>query len=484
MEENPAGTTPHGFDAARLIDQVIDYAIIGLDASGTIESWNTGAQRLKGYSRDQAIGQSFAMFYTEDDRRAGLPFDLLERAREKGSVEHTGWRVRRDGTRFWGDVIITALHNDDGSPGGFAKVTRDLTAQHQLQTLLRHSEERFRLLVEQVADYAIIALDRNGTIESWNTGAQRLKGYRQAEAIGNNFSIFYTEEDRRDGLPLELLSQARRNGRVEHTGWRVRKDGTHFWGDVIITALRDEQGTLIGFAKVTRDLTARKRFEEARETFFSTFAHDFRTPVNALAGFAELLPDAPEDARGFFHARIQENAQRVIAMTDQLVDYSRLRADDATPVIEWIDVAELARRTAGNLASVLDTERVQVTAPRLLVAGSRVSMERIMTNLLLNALKYSTAQDEPVLIDATQVGDRVRITVTDHGRGIDPADLPTIFDEFERGRLAQADGGSGLGLTSVRLLLERQGGRAWIDSTLGEGTTVTVDLPGAEPSPL
>ena len=170
-------------DLTRLIEQVVDYAIIALDGSGTIRSWNAGAERLKGYTATEAIGRSFSMFYTDEDRRSGLPLHLLEEAREKGRVEHLGWRVRQDGTRFWGDVVITAVPDADGTVTDFVKVTRDLTAQHELEESLRRSEERFRLLVGQVRDYAIIALDASGTIESWNAGAQHLKGYAAEEAI-------------------------------------------------------------------------------------------------------------------------------------------------------------------------------------------------------------------------------------------------------------------------------------------------------------
>ena len=254
-----------GGDSARfdqLVAQVADYAIIALDPQGTIESWNLGAELTKGYTAEEAIGRSFAMFYTEADRRAGLPLELLLKARQDGRVAHTGWRVRKDGTRFWGDVVITAIHDEDGHLTGYTKVTRDLTEEHALELRLRASEERFRLLVGQVSDYAIIALDPQGTIETWNLGAERVKGYTAEEAIGQSFAMFYTPEDRRAGLPLKLLDAAREKGRVEYTGWRLRKDGTQFWGDIVITALHDAEGNLTGFAKVTRDLTEQHALEE------------------------------------------------------------------------------------------------------------------------------------------------------------------------------------------------------------------------------
>lgn len=477
-EETPDGTTAHPpatLNAARLIDQVVDYAIIALDGSGTIESWNTGAERLKGYSAEEAIGRSFSMFYTDEDRRAGLPLTLLDEARAKGRVESLGWRVRKDGTRFWADVVITALHDDFGTVVAFGKVVRDLTARHELEESLRRSEERFRVLVSQVKDYAIIALDPSGTIESWNVGAAWLKGYTADEAIGRSFSMFYNEEDRRAGLPLRLLDVARQEGRVEHTGWGIRKDGTRFWGDVVITALHDDDDNLTGFAKVTRDLTERKQFEEEQASFLATIAHDFRTPITAMKGFTELVPDAPEAMREDFLRRIDANADRLMQMMKDLVSYATAHAVSTTNRPELFDLAGLARQTVPTMGSAFELARVVLPQGRALVKADQASLERVLINLVGNALKYST--NGPIVVDVVRVDDRVRLTVSDQGRGIAPDDVERIFDEFERGSLATDDGGTGLGLTSVKSLVNEQGGSVQMDSVVGEGTTVTVELP-------
>ncbi len=221
---------------------MLDYAIIRLDPEGTIQTWNLGAERVKGYTAEEAIGHNFAMFYPEGDRRSGLPQKLLAEAAETGRVEHEGWRLRKDGSRFWGDVNITALHDDAGNLTGFTKVTRDLTERHELEVTLRASEERLRLLVGQVVDYAIIGLDPQGVIESWNLGAERLKGYTAEEAIGRSFAMFYPEETGRRDSRWSCSASPAETGRVEHTGWRLRKDGSRFWGDVVITALHDDAG--------------------------------------------------------------------------------------------------------------------------------------------------------------------------------------------------------------------------------------------------
>jgi PAS domain S-box-containing protein len=247
-----------------LVDRVLDYAIFLLTPDGHIASWNAGAERLKGYTADEIIGHSFEQFYPDEARRAGLPQHLLSIARTDGRVENEGWRVRKDGSRFWADVVITALYDDAGELRGFAKVTRDLTERRAGEEHLRRSEQRFRTLIDSVKDYAIFLLSTEGTVLSWNQGAQQLKGYTPSEIIGESFERFYPPEGRATGLPQHLLSIARTDGRVENEGWRVRKDGSRFWADVVITALRDEHGELIGYAKVTRDLTDRRQAENDR----------------------------------------------------------------------------------------------------------------------------------------------------------------------------------------------------------------------------
>jgi PAS domain S-box-containing protein len=471
----PEGTaTSRTVDAARLVDQVVDYAILALDESGTIESWNTGAGRLTGHTAAQAIGRSFSMFSTEEDRHAGLPLALLDEARLKGRAAVRGWRLRKDGTRFWGDVVITSLHDDDGELGGFAKVVRDLTVEHELEESRRRSEERFRVLVSQVKDYAIIALDASGTIESWNVGAEWLKGYTAAEAVGRSLSMFYSVEDRRAGLPLRLLDEARTEGRVEHTGWRIRKDGTRFWGDVIITALHDDEGRLTGFANVTRDLTERKQDEEALSSFLGSLAHDFTAPVTAIKGFNAAIQEAPEDKRDDFHLRIDANADRLTQMMRDLVTYAAAHSTSVRRP-ETFDLAGLARTTVLAMGCASELDRVTLPGGRSFVRADKAAIERVLTNLVSNALKYSSTG--PVVVDVARAADQVRLSVADQGRGIEPRDLGTIFDEFERGALATKDGGTGLGLTSVKTLVEAQGGSVHIESVVGQGTTVTVALP-------
>jgi len=245
-----------------LTDSVKDYAIFVLDHTGRVMTWNRGAQNIKGYSPAEIIGEHFSRFYTPEDRKAGRPAQLLAGAAREGRVEDEGFRVRKDGTRFWADVIISALRTEQGELRGFVKVTRDLTTRRMAEEQLRESEERLRLMIDSVKEYAIFMLTPEGRVSTWNLGAERLKGYTQAEIVGQHFSRFYPPEENALGKAQRELEIAAREGRFEEEGIRVRKDGTRFWANVVLSAVRDHQGRLLGFAKVTRDMTDRRRGEE------------------------------------------------------------------------------------------------------------------------------------------------------------------------------------------------------------------------------
>lgn len=245
-----------------LVDAVSDYAIFMLDETGHVATWNTGARRVKGYSPEEIIGAHFSTFYTTEDRDEGKPDHILDRVRREGRYQEQGWRVRKDGTRFWANVVITALRGETGTLVGFAKVTQDLTDRRRADEELRRSEERFRLLVDNVTDYAVYMLDVGGRVTTWNLGAERMKGYTPAEIIGQPFDLFFPEEDVASGKPARELAAAREHGRFEDEGWRVRKDGNRFWANAVLTAVHDTRGELLGFAKITRDLTERRNAEE------------------------------------------------------------------------------------------------------------------------------------------------------------------------------------------------------------------------------
>ncbi|ACG79068.1 FOG: PAS/PAC domain protein [Phenylobacterium zucineum HLK1] len=284
-----AATQPPAQDRGleQLIESISDHAIYMLDPDGRVVTWNSGAQRLKGYAREEIEGQPFARFFSVEDRRAGVPEQLLAEAAEKGKVETEGWRVRKDGGRFWAQGALHAVRAENGALVGFAKITRDMTADRAARDALIESERRFRLMVENVIDYAIFMLDVNGTVANWNAGAQRIKGYTADEVVGSHFSRFYTPEDRRAGLPARALETARTEGRFEAEGWRLRKDGGRFWALVVIDPIWDEERRLIGFAKITRDISQRKAAEDA----LAESERQFRMLVAGVVDYALYMLD-------------------------------------------------------------------------------------------------------------------------------------------------------------------------------------------------
>ena len=371
----------------------------------------------------------------------------------------------------------------------------DLETAHQfvsraaiaLELVDRRAEQKryldfFEILVSQVVEYAIVRLDLDGTIASWNVGAERVEGYAAEDVIGQHFSVLFPEEDIAAGVPQRLLDQARTDGRAQHQGSCLRQGGSRFWCEVSINALHDEHGGLIGYAQLIRDMSQSKRLERAQESFFAALSHDLRTPLNSIQGFVEMIPIVDEDRRGEFISRVQSNVGRLTVLIDNLLDHARLRAG-ALPIAPQVLYAPgVATACVRDLAPLLGSHEVAVGRSDLMVYADQQVLGRILANLLINAARYSP-EDSPIEIRFEQYAEVGRIIVSDQGRGIAPDDLEVLFDEFERGALAEADGGTGLGLSSVRQLVTLLHGDVWIESELGVGTTVTVELPLGPPPP-
>lgn len=323
------------------VDAVKDYAIYLLDADGNVATWNTGAQRFKGYTAEEIIGRNFAVFYPEEDRAIGLPGRALETAAREGRFEAEGWRVRKDGTRFWTHVVIDPVVSADGEVIGYSKITRDISDKRAIDVALRKSEQRFRLLVQSVHDYAIYMLDPTGIATNWNAGAEAIKGYTADEIVGRHFSIFYTPEDRAAGMPETALRTALREGKFSGEVQRVRKNGDLFWASVLIDPIHDDAGNHLGFAKVTRDITERRLAEEELERSRQALiqaqkmeaigrltggvAHDFNNLLTVIRGSADFLqrPNLSEAKRQRYILAISQTAERATVLTSQLLAFAR-----------------------------------------------------------------------------------------------------------------------------------------------------------------
>ncbi len=488
-----------------LIQAVTDYAIYMLDPDGIVSSWNPGAQRFKGYAPDEIIGRHFSCFYGEEDRRAGLPAAALEVAAREGKFEHEGWRIRKDGTRFWAHVVIDPIRGPGGELLGFAKITRDLTERKASEDALRRSEERFRILVQGVRDYSIYMLDPEGRITSWNTGAERIKGYSEKEIIGQHFSRFYTDEDRARGEPQKGLAIAMREGRFEKEGWRIRKDGTRFWASAVIDAIRDEDGAVIGYAKVTRDITerheAQRLLDQAREALSQSqkmeaigqltggIAHDFNNLLTAVLGSLDLLrkrlPDDPRIMRLLQNAI--GGAERGALLTQRMLAFARRQELTLQEVIlpDLVDgLADLLRRSLGPSITIV------TRFPPLLdvVRSDANQLESALLNLALNARDAMPAGGSLIIEARNEVvaaddgidlapGRYVCLSVTDTGVGMDQETLSKAMEPFFTTK--GVGKGTGLGLSMIHGMTQQSGGGFILKSRPGEGTVAELWLPTA-----
>jgi PAS domain S-box-containing protein len=486
-----------------MAESVQDYAIFLLDPGGHIISWNPGAARAKQYAAHEIIGKHFSIFYTQADIERKWPQLELQRATMDGRFEDEGWRVRKDGSRFWAHVVITALRDESGKLLAFSKITRDVSERKRQEQELRRSEERFRLLVEGVQDYAIYMLTPDGTVTSWNGGARRIKGYEAHEIVGKHFSRFYRSEDIDAGKPWGELAMAREHGRAEDEGWRVRKDGTRFWARVVVTALRDADGQLHGYAKVTQDLTQQRQSAAlevaARQVhdFIAVLAHELRNPLAPIRNAAHLLAVATPGAEEFEVARlaIDRQSAQLMRIVDDLLDIGRItrgalslhpqRVDLRDIVARAIEAARPGIDSAGHQLSIhLPPEPVFLQADELRVTQA-------LTNVLNNAARYTDAGGKIALSLRREATDQnyneeanqlawASLSVRDTGRGIDPEFIASIFGMFVQGRHAadRSQGGLGVGLALARAIIELHHGTIEAQSEgAGKGSEFIIKLP-------
>jgi PAS domain S-box-containing protein len=406
---------------------------------------------------------------------------------------------------------VIAADPDSALDAGEERVPNDLSPESSAldDVPLLRGELAFRLLVDAVEDYAIFLLGPDGRVLTWNLGAQRIKGYQAREIIGQHFSVFYTPEEREAGRPMRLLGWAAEHGRFEDEGWRVRKDGTRFWADVIVTALRDEAGKPYAYAKVTRDMTHRREAEEqrmalraeqesrlaaeealaARDRFLSIASHELKTPIATLQLATESIARAHTAGR-LDQERLTTSLRRVSRATHrlrelvaELLDVSRLTGDSATPPeTRPMDLVGLTREVAERFEEPDGSCRVHVTGPdQAWVVGDGGRLDQVITNLIDNALKYSSPP-ERVEVDIAPVDDEVRLSVGDYGIGLDSPGSAHLFEAFGRGKNAENIPGLGLGLYISEQIVARHGGRiSAVPRESGRGAIFSIWLPAAQP---
>jgi PAS domain S-box-containing protein len=499
---------PHQRRLELLVDAVVDYALYLLNPNGEIVSWNPGARRLKGYEAKEVIGSRFHNFFTPEDQAQGFPDHALAIAARTGRFESEGWRIRKDGSRFWALAVIDAIRGDDGELLGFVKITRDMTERREAERRMLESETRFRQLVQGVIDYAIFHLDPEGIISTWNAGAERIKGYAANEIIGSHFSRFYTAEDREAGVPREALATAKAKGKFEAEGWRVRKDGSRFWASVVIDAIRNDAGELLGFAKITRDITERmetqRTLRETQEQLAASqkmdavgqltggIAHDFNNLMMVVLGNLET---AQRNARETGNSNLQRalsnatrGAQRASSLTQRLLAFSRRAALNPKPLDVnkfMVGAVEFLGRALGETVEIETVGSaglwtVEVDADQLEVA---------LLNLAINARDAMPGGGKLTVEAANAILDReyckmnlevspgqyVMVSVSDTGCGMNTETVSRAFEPFFTTK--EVGHGTGLGLSQVYGFVKQSGGHVRIYSEVGHGTTVKIYLP-------
>ncbi len=479
-----------------LVNSVVDYAIYMIDADGTIATWNPGAKRFKGYEAEEIIGRPYASFFLPEDREAGLPNQILATAAREGRFEGEGWRMRKDGSRFWAHVVVDSIYDANRNVVGYAKITRDLTERRSAEHALRESEERFRMLVQGVKDYAIYMLDSEGRVTNWNSGAQLIKGYGAEEIVGQHFSRFYTEEDRAAGEPERALETARRTGKYEKEAWRVRKDGTRFWASVLLDPIYDEAGELTGYAKVTRDITERKKaeeaLEEARAALYQSqklqalgeltggIAHDFNNLLTVIRGSAELLlrPGLSVEKRERYLGSIIETTDRATALTSHLLAFGRRQA--LKPEVLQLNVrldafAEMVQRTFGSKYEVA----IDLDPDLWLVEVDVTQLETALLNAAINSRDAMPEGGTLVLRTRNRPdSNEVSVEIEDTGEGMLSEVVERVFEPFFTTK--PVGKGTGLGLSQIHGFAAQTGGRAEIFSNPGKGTRLCIVLPRSD----
>ena len=488
-----------------MVQNVTDYAIFALDPLGHVVSWNKGAERIKGYSENEILGKHFSVFHEQIDNKREHADSILAAALKNGSYKEDGFRLRKNGEKFWAHVVISAMFDEDHRHIGFSKVTRDLTERRSLlainrisEAALEKSQASFQTMVNEVIDYAIFLLDKDGYISSWNQGAARINGYSASEILGQHFSIFYTEESRSRKHPQFELEQAAMSGRYTEEGWRIRKDGSNFWASVTITCIKTSEGEVSGFIKVTRDLTDVKRYEaeirfardeaikanQLKSQFIANITHEIRTPLASIVGLSELIAlenNLEADSKQSVDA-IFESSKLLMGMVNEMLDFARL--ESGRVVLEIIEfnphelmsnVVALTRRSIEEKGLELFV-KIDENVPTKM-SSDPAKLRQVVLNLLSNASKFTPSGAVELLVSRSAGG--IRFEVKDTGIGISAENQGKLFKPFSQAHesTSRLYGGTGLGLSIAQEYVGLLGGKITIQSDVGMGSTFSFELP-------
>lgn len=477
---------------ALFIESIKDFAVFIVDPSGIVLSWNYGAENVLGYTHEETIGKPYSLFYqAPEPERLDIENEMAT-AKLEGRFEDEGWRVKKTGEEIWANGVLTPVLKD-GKLIGFTKVVLDLTRRKNLEDELRISEMKARLFVEGVKDYAIFSLTPDGNIASWNQGAERLKGYKKEEVLGKHFSLFYTEEALKSGFPQYELVEAAKQGRFEDEGWRVRSDGTVFWANVVITPIYNKD-LLIGFSKITRDVTNKVKNEELMrknkmllkintdlDNFIYTASHDLKAPIANLEGLIFLLSKR-------IQGRLSDEEQKILNMMKQSIEKLRRTIDDLKEItkaqkglddkMEEISITSVLEEVKSDIENMIQEadaqfiESLEVTKIRF----AKANLRTILYNLISNAVKYRSP-DRPlnIVIKTYALDSEIALSISDNGLGLSENQQSKLFMMFKR--FHSNTEGTGIGLYIIKRIVENAGGHIEAQSELDKGTTFTIFFP-------
>jgi PAS domain S-box-containing protein len=477
-----------------------------LDLKGCITEWNAGAQQLFGYAAGEIVGQEGRIIFTPEDLAKGQDELEMKTALESGRAVDERWHMRKNCDRFWGSGMMMPFLDSRGRPVGFIKILQDQTDRMRMREALERNAEFYRSMVETAEDYAIYMLDRTGHVESWNTGAERIEGYRAEEIIGQHFSIFFTDEDVRKHLPAQELERAEKEGKSRTEAWAVRKDGSKFRSDWTLTPIRNHAGEIRGFCKIAHDVTARKEAEDQirsltndleervwrrtaqleasnkeLESFSYSISHDLRAPLRHVSAYVDILREenGPELSAGarIYLEKISTSAERMSQLIEDLLNFSR--SSSAEIQVKTVDLSALVNEVIFELSEESAGRRVKWVIERLPhVLADPAMLRQVLTNLISNALKYTRNRVAPRIELGSSENEKEFICfVRDNGVGFDMHFAGKLFGIFQRLHSNTEFPGTGIGLAIVQRTIHRHGGRVWAEGSLGTGATFYFSLP-------
>ncbi|MDQ3230517.1 MAG: PAS domain S-box protein [Pseudobdellovibrionaceae bacterium] len=492
-------------ESAKFVAGIATYAIFQMSPDGTITTWNEGVKQVKGYEASSFIGHHFSIVFTDEDVKIGRPEWEMKQAATHSRFQGEGWRRHADGSRYWAQIVLTALYDETGTLSGFIKVTQDNTAKKKETDLLRRNLDNYHHIVEQVEDYAIFMISPDGYIMTWNKGTQKIKGFKAEDFIGQHFQILFTEEDIKAGRPDWEMQFARKHGRFESEAWRVRKDGSRFWASAVLTAIHGDDNELIGYTKVTRDASERKRSDEAtrlarqsadeandaKSTFLANMGHEIRTPLGVILGFTDLVLGteglSPEIA-GYMSA-ILRNGRQLEILINEILDLSKVEAGCLQ--VEQLDVnltnfLQDLGVTFRQLAQKkeLRFELVSISALPHMIKTDANRLRQILLNVVGNAIKFTETGSVTLKVEFAStthrdVEDQLVFVVTDTGIGMTLADQDLLFQKFKQAdaSIVRRFGGTGLGLALAKSLTRALGGDiALVQSRPGMGSVFRITV--------